>query len=39
LSGVEQTLFLDQELDKLVRKSKRALKLESMTVLGSSKFG
>ena len=35
---VQQTLFLDQELDQLVSKSKRALKLESMAVLRSSKF-
>ena len=33
LSGVEQTLFLDQELDQLVSKSNWALNLESMAVL------
>ena len=38
LSGVEQNLFLNQEPDQLVSKSNRALKLESMPVLGARNF-
>ena len=38
LSGVEQNLFLNQEPDQLVSKSNRALKLESMPVLGAQNF-
>lgn len=38
LSGVEQTLFLDQELDQLVSKSNRALNLESIAIFGARNF-
>jgi len=39
LSGVEQTLFLDQELDHLVSKSNRGSNFESTAVFRVRKIG